>query len=111
MSSNKLKQKRKPKKLILKKEFKIPSKDFLETEFEKLKTIDNTKKKEKENKLLLSKEFLEEKEIKENDEINPLYPTMDDANFVVKIAQKKEFNDKLSYSQKEKSMLKLGAMN
>ena len=93
MSSNKLKQKRKPKKLILKKEFKIPSKDFLETEFEKLKTIDNTKKKEKENKLLLSKEFLEEKEIKENDEINPLYPTMDDANFVVKIAQKKEFND------------------
>ena len=86
-------KKTKPKKLLLKKEFKTPTREFLETEFEKLKSADIKHKKQKENNLLLSKEFLEEKEIKDNSEIGSLYPTMDDPNFIIKITQKKEFND------------------
>ena len=50
-------KKTKPKKLLLKNEFKTPTREFLETEFEKLKSADIKHKKQKENNLLLSKEF------------------------------------------------------
>ena len=95
MSSVKSKKvkKTKPKKLVLKKNLQIPTRDFLENEFEKLKSSGLKDKKQKENNLLLSKEILEEKEIKDNAEIDSLYPTMDDPNFIFKITQKKEFND------------------
>ena len=78
---------------MLKKNLQIPTRDFLENEFEKLKSSGLKDKKQKENNLLLSKEILEEKEIKDNAEIDSLYPTMDDPNFIFKITQKKEFND------------------
>ena len=86
-------KKNKTKKIIIKKEFKTPTREFLETEFEKLKSADIKHKKQKKTTCFLSKEFLEEKEIKDNSEIGSLYPTMDDPNFIIKITQKKEFND------------------
>lgn len=46
------------------------------------------------NKFLLRKEFLERKELGENPELNSyLYPNLNDPNFIVKIAEKKEFQD------------------
>lgn len=46
------------------------------------------------NQFLLRKEFLERKELGENPEENDyLYPNLNDPNFIVKIAEKKEFQD------------------
>jgi hypothetical protein len=46
------------------------------------------------NQFLLRKEFLERKELAENPEENDyLYPNLNDPNFIVKIAEKKEFQD------------------
>jgi superfamily II DNA or RNA helicase len=46
------------------------------------------------NKFLLRKEYLERKELGENpDENSYLYPDLNDPNFIVKIAEKKEFQD------------------
>jgi len=46
------------------------------------------------NKFLLKKELLERQELEENPEENDfLYPTLNDPNFNIKIAEKKEFND------------------
>jgi len=46
------------------------------------------------NKFLLRKEYLERKEIGENpDENSYLYPDLNDPNFIIKIAEKKEFQD------------------
>jgi hypothetical protein len=46
------------------------------------------------NKFLLRKEYLERKELGENPENNSyLYPDLNDPNFIVKIAEKKEFQD------------------
>ena len=46
------------------------------------------------NKFLLRKEFLERTELAEHpEEDSYLYPTLNDPNFTVKIAEKKEFND------------------
>ena len=46
------------------------------------------------NKLLLKKELIERDYLKENpDENTSLYPDLNDPNFNVKIATRKEFND------------------
>jgi hypothetical protein len=46
------------------------------------------------NKFLLKKELLERNELDANPEENDfLYPSLNDPNFIVKIAEKKEFND------------------
>jgi hypothetical protein len=46
------------------------------------------------NKFLLKKELLETDYLKENPDKNEyLYPSLNDPNFIVKIAEKKEFND------------------
>lgn len=47
------------------------------------------------NKLLLKKELLERQELSknENEDSDTLYPDVNDPNFIVKIAEKKEFND------------------
>ena len=65
-------------------------KDDLEVEFEKIKNFSSDNKLY--NKLLIQKERVESEEqgkIKETS----LYPTLDDPNFMLKIAEKKEFND------------------
>ena len=46
------------------------------------------------NEFLLKKELIEHNELKEDPETNTyLYPTLNDPNFNIKIAEKKEFND------------------
>ncbi len=47
------------------------------------------------NKLLLKKELLERQELEkqDNEQSDALYPDINDPNFIVKIAEKKEFND------------------
>ena len=46
------------------------------------------------NQFLLKKELLENEYLAKNsDEFNYLYPSLNDPNFIVKIAEKKEFND------------------
>ena len=46
------------------------------------------------NKFLLKKELLEREELAANPDTNEsLYPTLNDPNFIIKIAEKKEFND------------------
>jgi len=46
------------------------------------------------NQFLLRKEFLERQELAENPEENDyLYPNLNDPNFIIKIAEKKEFQD------------------
>ena len=46
------------------------------------------------NTFLLKKELAEYNYLSENtDENESLYPSLDDPNFIVKIAEKKEFND------------------
>ena len=46
------------------------------------------------NTFILRKEFLERKELEENPDSNSyLYPNLNDPNFIVKIAEKKEFQD------------------
>jgi Helicase conserved C-terminal domain/Type III restriction enzyme, res subunit len=46
------------------------------------------------NKFLLKKELIESEVLRENPEQHPnLYPSLDDPNFIIKIAEKKEFRD------------------
>ena len=46
------------------------------------------------NKFLLKKELLESEVLRENPDQHPnLYPSLDDPNFIIKIAEKKEFRD------------------
>ena len=46
------------------------------------------------NKLLLESEEANRDELGNNEDVNPfLYPNLDDPNFIIKIAEKKEFND------------------
>ena len=45
------------------------------------------------NEFLLKKELLESLELKDSNEFNFLYPTLNDPNFNIKISQKKEFKD------------------
>ena len=55
--------------------------------------IDNPYDKEC-NKFLLKKELIESEVLRENPEQHPnLYPSLDDPNFIIKIAEKKEFRD------------------
>jgi len=70
------------------------SKDYdLEREFEENKCYTNLYSDEC-NKFLLKKEVLERNELEKDPEANDyLYPTLNDPNFNIKIAEKKEFND------------------
>ena len=45
------------------------------------------------NKKLLEKEEREREQLKDNNEYSYLYPNLNDPNFIIKIAEKKEFND------------------
>ena len=45
------------------------------------------------NKRLLEREEQEREELKDNNEYSYLYPNLNDPNFIIKIAEKKEFND------------------
>jgi hypothetical protein len=46
------------------------------------------------NKFLLKKELIESEVLRENPNQHPnLYPSLDDPNFIIKIAEKKEFRD------------------
>ena len=65
-------------------------KDDLEVEFEKIKNFSSDNKLY--NKLLIQKERIERDEQSKIKETS-LYPTLDDPNFILKIAEKKEFND------------------
>ena len=65
-------------------------KDDLEVEFEKIKNFSSDNKLY--NKLLIQKESIEREEQSKIKETS-LYPTLDDPNFILKIAEKKEFND------------------
>jgi superfamily II DNA or RNA helicase len=65
----------------------------LKSEFEENKCYTNLYKDEC-NKFLLKKELLERTELEKEPEANDyLYPTLNDPNFNIKIAEKKEFND------------------
>jgi superfamily II DNA or RNA helicase len=65
----------------------------LEREFEENKCYTNLYTDEC-NKFLLKKEILERNELEKNPEADDyLYPTLNDPNFNIKIAEKKEFND------------------
>lgn len=70
------------------------TKDYdLEREFEDNKCYTNLYSDEC-NKFLLKKEILERSELEKDPEANDyLYPTLNDPNFNIKIAEKKEFND------------------
>jgi len=70
---------------------KFNSKLNLKDEYTKACSGDNE---EKCNDFLLKKEFVEHTEFSENPETNSeLYPNLNDPNFILKIAEKKEFND------------------
>ena len=66
----------------------------LETEFEKINCNDENYYSNECNKFLLKKEIIERNYLSDNSEENPyLYPNLNDKNFNIKIATKKEFND------------------
>ncbi len=70
----------------------------LENDFDQVKSICETDRYSKDcNKFMLKKELLERKTLLHDDENNNgmshLYPNLNDPNFIVKIAEKKEFND------------------
>ena len=54
---------------------------------------DESKETKKYNNFVLKKEILDETTIEKNSKYNFLYPSLDDKNFNIKIAEKKEFND------------------
>ena len=65
----------------------------LESEY-KIKCSDDALYSKECNKFMLKKELIETQCLNENPEENSsLYPTLNDANFNIKIAEKKEFND------------------
>ena len=66
----------------------------LENEFDEVKDICEADRYSKVcNKLVLKKELLERKSLTHDDETPYLYPNLNDPNFIIKIAEKKEFND------------------
>jgi len=69
--------------------------EVLTSEFESNKCDSFKHKYDKKcNNFILKKELIERNEIKNNPEDNDfLYPTLNDPNFIIKIAEKKEFND------------------
>ena len=70
------------------------SNEELEREFKGLDCSDEKLYSNDCNKFLLKKELLERKYLEDNENVDSaLYPNLNDANFNVKIAQKKEFND------------------
>ena len=75
-----------------KKETKVESslKSELENDYE---TMEKDFDKNKFNDFLNKKELLNRAELLENKDYNFLYPSLDDPNFNIKIAEKKEFND------------------
>jgi len=87
---------KKSSKLQQKQELKqIEDQESLKKEFEENNCMFRSNLYEDEcNKFLLKKELLERTELEKNPEQNDyLYPTLNDPNFNVKIAEKKEFND------------------
>ena len=71
----------------------IDNKD-LETDFKNINCNDENYYSNECNKFLLKKEIIESEFLSEHSEENPfLYPNLNDKNFNVKIATKKEFND------------------
>lgn len=88
-----LKTKSKSKTSIKKGKSSIDKSVDLKTEFEENKCYTNLYDNEC-NKFLLKKELLERVELEKNPEENDyLYPTLNDPNFNIKIAERKEFND------------------
>ena len=68
--------------------------DNLEEEYKKLNCGDENYYSKDCNKFLLKKELLESNRLLENEDENPyLYPNLNDKEFNIKIASKKEFND------------------
>jgi hypothetical protein len=66
----------------------------LEIDFNKIKDkCDNNKYSNDCNKFMLKKELTERKSLKKEDDKPYLYPNLNDPNFNIKIAEKKEFND------------------
>jgi hypothetical protein len=66
----------------------------LKEEFDRLKCSDETLYSKECNKFMLKKELIENKCLEEKSEENSsLYPNLNDTNFNIKIAEKKEFND------------------
>jgi hypothetical protein len=70
------------------------SSDELETEYKKLDCNNENLYSSDCNKFLLKKELIERETLTEHPEANPyLYPNLNDKQFNIKIATKKEFND------------------
>ena len=93
MSESKIEETKPKRKRVQKVKMKEPmtvKKDELEVEFEKIKNFSSDNKSY--NKLLIQKENIEREEQGRITETS-LYPTLNDPNFVLKIAEKKEFND------------------
>jgi len=88
--TKKLKKPTKAKKLVVKKKYKKIPVDELKQEFEKINDFEISNKQY--NQLLLQKEQRQSEQL-ESDKNNDLYPLIDDPNFMVKIASKKEFYD------------------
>jgi superfamily II DNA or RNA helicase len=66
----------------------------LESDFDKVKDDCETNKYSKDcNKFILKKELVERNSLKKEDDKPYLYPNLNDPNFNIKIAEKKEFND------------------
>jgi hypothetical protein len=66
----------------------------LQADFDKIKdNCDSNKYSNNCNKFMLKKELIERKSLKKEDDKPYLYPNLNDPNFNVKIAEKKEFND------------------
>jgi superfamily II DNA or RNA helicase len=66
----------------------------LETDFDKVKDKCDTNRYSSDcNKFMLKKELVERNSLKKEDDKPYLYPNLNDPNFNIKIAEKKEFND------------------
>ena len=66
----------------------------LQIDFDKIKNKCDTNKYSNDcNKFILKKELVERKSLKKEDDKPYLYPNLNDTNFNIKIAEKKEFND------------------
>jgi superfamily II DNA or RNA helicase len=56
-------------------------------------TIQDKREKRKKNKFILDREKVEKNELEKKSKNNDIYPSLNDPNFALKIASKKEFND------------------
>ena len=66
----------------------------LQSDFDKVKDKCDTNKYSNDcNKFILKKELIERNSLKKEDDKPYLYPNLNDTNFNIKIAEKKEFND------------------